>query len=248
MEFTYNPKQKLLQVDSNAKTVKGIARGFQTGIMYLAPSDTSGRINVCPFATDGCRRDCLYTAGRASIGAMGARIRAARIQKTYAFVSNRSEFRARLEREIGAAMRRAWSRNLRPVFRLNGTSDLEFWSIFRGLMADFPECQFYDYSKSTLRVRLYLAGKLPANYHLTFSLSESLASQDAARDFLARGVNVAVVFRTKAFPTSFLGHPVINGDANDLRFTDPKGYVVALSAKGTAKRNLTGFVHDATGI
>jgi hypothetical protein len=37
-------------------------------------------------------------------------------------------------------------------------------------------------------------------------------------------------------------YPVLRGDENDLRFLDPKGYVVALTAKGPAKQDRTGFV------
>jgi hypothetical protein len=34
----------------------------------------------------------------------------------------------------------------------------------------------------------------------------------------------------------------INGDENDLRFLDPKGVVVGLTAKGKAKSDTSGFV------
>ena len=41
------------------------------------------------------------------------------------------------------------------------------------------------------------------------------------------------------------GLPVINGDADDLRILDPKGgHIVALYAKGKAKRDVSGFVVD----
>ena len=57
--------------------------------------------------------------------------------------------------------------------------------------------------------------------------------------------NLAVVFRDKdKIPATFLGRPVINGDADDLRFLDPEGVVVALYAKGKAKHDQSGFVID----
>jgi hypothetical protein len=60
---------------------------------------------------------------------------------------------------------------------------------------------------------------------------------------MAAPYNMAVVFRSKNdMPQHFLGRPVINGDADDLRFLDPDGVVVALYAKGAAKRDDTGFV------
>ena len=56
------------------------------------------------------------------------------------------------------------------------------------------------------------------------------------------GVNLAVVFRNKELPETFLGRPVINGDKDDLRFLDPKGVIVGLYAKGQAKKDNSGFV------
>jgi len=59
---------------------------------------------------------------------------------------------------------------------------------------------------------------------------------------LAQGVNVAAVFGN-GLPETYLSHPVINGDAHDLRFLDPKGVIVGLSPKGhKAKRDQSGFV------
>ena len=85
----------------------------------------------------------------------------------------------------------------------------------------------------------FLDGKLPSNYSLTFSRSETNEAQ--CLEVLNRGGNVAVVFR-KELPTHWNGFPVINGDENDLRFLDPKGVVVGLKAKGKAKSDTTGFV------
>ena len=54
-----------------------------------------------------------------------------------------------------------------------------------------------------------------------------------------------MVFRDKnKIPHTYLGRPVINGDADDLRFLDPSGVVVALYAKGKAKHDDSGFVID----
>ena len=95
-----------------------------------------------------------------------------------------------------------------------------------------------------------------ANYHLTFSLSES---NDAdAMDALDAGYNVAVVFDIKSrggkLPETFdlkvkdesgvrvKRVPVINADDSDVRFYDPKGVIVGLKAKGDAKSDTTGFV------
>jgi hypothetical protein len=79
-------------------------------------------------------------------------------------------------------------------------------------------------------------------HYLIFSRSER--NEEDCRTVLQAGGNVAVVFRRAPFPATWLGFPVIDGDQNDLRFRDPPGVVVGLTAKGTAKRDYTGFVVD----
>ena len=59
----------LLNVDANAKTVKGQKVGYLTGVLYLAPYDVSG-INVCAMSElAGCQKTCLFVQGRAGVSA-----------------------------------------------------------------------------------------------------------------------------------------------------------------------------------
>ena len=44
---------KLLST-GNPKTLKGMAQGYMTYILHLAPADLSGK-NTCPKATAGCK-------------------------------------------------------------------------------------------------------------------------------------------------------------------------------------------------
>ena len=83
----------------------------------------------------------------------------------------------------------------------------------------------------------FLDGKLPENYHLTFSRSELNDAQ--CDEIFARGGNVAVAFDT--VPDSFRGRPVYNGDDSDLRFLDPKGVWIGLKAKGKLARSISPF-------
>jgi hypothetical protein len=54
---------------------------------------------------------------------------------------------------------------------------------------------------------------------------------------------VAVVFQKQTdIPTSFRSWPVVDGDDSDVRHIEPKNVVVALYAKGKAKREDNGFV------
>jgi len=54
----FSKSKKLLNIDKNAKTVKGQKFGYMTAILYLASSNLSG-FNVCPQASEGCRNACL---------------------------------------------------------------------------------------------------------------------------------------------------------------------------------------------
>jgi len=87
----------------------------------------------------------------------------------------------------------------------------------------------------------YLDGKLPKNYHLTFSRHE--LNEEYCKEVLKRKGNVAVVFKSKPFPAKWDKYSLISGDEHDLRFTEGNnGLVIGLSAKGRAKHDTTGFV------
>lgn len=226
--------KSLLSIDTNAKTVKGQSKGYRTGILYLAPASVSNVINVCIYASDGCRRHCLYTAGRGAF----TNVQKARINKTKLFVADKHAFVETLKLNLSKLVSNCLKTKAVPAVRLNGTSDIN-WERYSVIQA-FNKVQFYDYTKNYFRMMLFLDGKLPSNYSLTFSRSEVNESQ--CLEILSRGGNVAVVFRSKVLPTHWQGFPVINGDENDLRFLDPKGVVVGLSAKGKAKADTSGFV------
>ena len=222
-----------LLTTQNFKTTKGEKLGYLTGILYLAPAKISG-YEVCPMRSQGCTDACLYTAG------MGAfsNVQLARINKTKMFFEDRDNFLTQLRKDIQALVKKAKKQNMIPAIRLNGTSDIE-WTRFT-LMNEFPEIQFYDYTKVLNR----LEKERPANYHITFSKNES--NDKDCVSALKLGANVAVVFNTKKgkeLPESWNGYPVVDGDETDLRFLDPKGgYVVGLRAKGKAKKDVTNFV------
>lgn len=224
---------RLLSVSADAKTVKGEKQGVLTAILYMAPSDQSGVINVCPHASAGCRAACLFSAGRGAFG----NVIAARTKRTVWFASDREGFLAQLRADIMLFVALAASKGMKPAIRLNGTSDLPYEKF--GIFDKFPDVQFYDYTKDKGRFGRYLANELPANYHLTFSRSEENGEHAAA--FIQRGGNVAVVFAGKQLPSHYMGAEVINGDESDLRFMDARGVVVGLLAKGKAKKDNSGF-------
>lgn len=169
-------------------------------------------------------------------------VRKARIAKTVMFAKQRDIFMQKLVQDVEALVKKAAKLGMQAAVRLNGTSDLPWENVkYQGksIMDMFPSIQFYDYTKSIERIRKYALGQMPSNYHLTLSRSES--NQQAVEEAIALLVNVAVVF-DGALPETYMGVPVINGDATDVRFKDPVGVVVGLKAKGKAKKDASGFV------
>lgn len=224
---------KLLTV-GNPKLMKGEKKGFLSFVLHLAPADLSGK-NTCPKATEGCKAACLNTAGRGGMFKKGEStnvIQEARKRKTRMFFENRDVFLTDLAAEIKAGVMMAEKKGLTAVFRLNGTSDIS-WEKY-GIIEQFPDVQFYDYTKVRGRKVSHLS-----NYHLTFSRAES--NEMDARRAAADGMNVAVVFK-KELPATYFGKTVVNGDDTDLRFLDPHGVIVGLKAKGKAKKDTSGFV------
>jgi hypothetical protein len=227
----------LLSISNDSKTVKGESFGYLTGIQYFAPSTLAGGRNLCPFASEGCLKSCLYTAGRGGFNS----VQSARINRTRFFLNNFDEYKKQLLSEITQALNKAYKRNLQLAIRLNGTSDIYFERIFPEVFQLFPDISFYDYSKNFGRMLAFLGGKFPSNYSLTFSRSES--NEQVSLLVLKRGGNVAAVFRDK-LPENWQGFSVFSGDSSDLRFLDPKGVVIGLTAKGKAKKDQSGFVID----
>ena len=232
----------------NPKVLKGLKQGFNTYILHLAPADLSG-YQTCPKATDGCKAACLNTAGRGGMFKKGETtntIQKARIRKTKMFFENRNQFMIDLVKDIELAIKQSAKKDLVPVFRLNGTSDLAWEKyevvrngvLYRNIFEAFSDIQFYDYTKVLGRKVSNIS-----NYSLTFSAADGNDADVYAA--IQQGMNIATVFgikKTQPMPEFYNGLPVFNGDESDLRFLDPKGVVVGLYAKGKAKKDTSGFV------
>ena len=227
-------KLHLLGVGQDAKTVKGEKFGWLTAILYLAPAREAGRGNVCINASVGCLASCLFTSGNAG---MFKSVNEARIRKTQLFFDNKEEFMRLLREDIRKFIAYAEKQGKRACVRLNGTSDIAWERV--GIMSEFPDTPFYDYTKSSIRASQFARGVVPSNYHLTFSRSESNEAQTL--DVLRNGGNVAVVF-AKGLPQTWQGFEVIDGDLSDLRFLDKRNVIVGLKAKGKARKDTSGFV------
>lgn len=207
-----------------------LAKTNQWGLSLL-PHRLAGVGNVCPYSTKGCRSVCLNTAGRGA-----ARfVQEARSARTLLLVERPDAFATLLEKEIrdlpeGSAL------------RLNVFSDLPWETIWPEIFEIRADMQFYDYTKWPIGVR-----DVPANYHLTYSASELWSDTDVA-DAVGDGNNVTVVLRLKRseeIPAVWKGLTVVDGDKSDARYDDPDGVVVALRAKGAARKSNSKFIRKA---
>lgn len=234
--------KRFFSVDS-PKAIKANDYGWLNAINYMAPASTAGMGNFCSHASEGCKAICLGEhSGQAAMRKEGEdnAVTLSRKNKIVYFMQDRQAFIAEAIQHIAKLERQAINQGLRLAVRMNGSTDIAWEGIRdsegRTIFDHFPQIQFLDYTKNPTRFKR----KLPANYHLTFSRSET--NEAHCKALLAQGVNVAVIFNDK-HPRKLWGHKVINGDKHDLRFLDPKGVIVGLTPKGAkAKRDQSGFV------
>lgn len=240
---------RIFSVD-DTKSAKAQGYGWLNAIHYMAPGSLSG-VNLCPHATPACLAACLgWTSGQAgmvkdksSVETQGNATRASRIHKAQLFMTQRKLYLSWVVRELEKLIFRADKEGYEGLtVRMNGSTDIAWEGIsierdgvtYRNIMEAFPTVQFIDYTKNHAR----LSRKLPLNYHLTLSRHEGnhLLALDAVR----AGHNVAIVF--DKLPATYEGLTVIDGDKHDLRHLDPRGVIVGLVPKGSAKKDTSGFV------
>lgn len=237
-------------LSSNAKIEKTPAGVpiVNSGIS-LAPAKRSGARNVCPAATAGCIAACvLWFAGRT----VTAVVRGAAIARTMLLHFAPAVFHARLDREIDAQERAADASGARSFVRPNAASDEDYGP---AIAARHPRTTMYDYTKVRQRVRDYIAGRFPANYHVSYSVHENSTFADVA-EFLRGGANVVVVvdsyywgpskrFGTLPAAVEFRGPNgesltvgAVDGDVADIRTPefDGRGNAVCLRLKSQSSR------------
>jgi len=249
---TYHDLKKLMFTNGNIKTDKNKhIEGLEDYLikrLNFAPAKISG-YEVCASKSKGCEGACLHEAGnpvhmpQKTLG---------RVNRTLFYFKERAKFLSMMTREIRNHEINCKKKNLKPVVRLNTTSDI-MWENHK-IFDLFPNVQFYDYTKHFKRMIKYLKGSMPKNYHLTFSRNEE--NDFKCTQVLKAGGNVAVVFRKNLhplkndLPAKYKGFKVIDGDLHDLRFLDKKNVVVGLREKltlndhGKLTKDYSGFVVD----
>ena len=215
--------------DGNSKLAKSVRPTYG---LSLAPSTVSGEWNNCRYATKGCIKACLNTAGKGTFPV----VQQGRVWKTLFLGADPQAFLDLLIHEIDLAVRRDEAVNV----RLNVLSDIPWERITPALFTLWGDAvKFYDYTKWPDR-----AGSNVLD--VTFSASERTTHQKVVGRSRA-GQNVAMVFDTKVgqpLPLSWHGVTVVDGDESDDRTLDPRGRIVGLRAKGFAKQDRSGFVRQ----
>ena len=256
--------KRILSDNAKLRKLPSGEKILNAGVM-LAPSKRSGVVNVCPHATPACILVCvLWFAGRT----VTAVVRKAATARTALWHYFPEVFYSRLRKELLAMVRKAAKLGCRAFCRLNTASDIEHPV---ELIQEFPETTFYDYSKGVDRCMAYGRGELPANYHLSYSVSER-SEFATVRELLGMGVNVVVVVDSHYFgplhrygviPSTLeftssdgsesIAVDTVDGDIQDIRTPefDGKGKAVILRAKGSAdlrkKAQAMGFIFRFTG-
>ena len=208
-----------------AKTNKGDA--YRVAGLSLMPSKA-----LCPWALKAkCFDVCLESAGMGVF----SNVKAGRQAKADFYTNDRAGFLAQLRKELTNWEKLCTKKGIKPAVRLNVLSDVQ-WER-HNIPQEFPNIFFYDYTKIAHRI-----GKTPDNYKLMFSYSGAVDYQVAVSTAIKGDCPVAVVFRDSNFPATFLGRPVVNGDASDIDNVMAGRVIIGLKAKGKAVKGETDFI------
>ena len=216
---------------TNAKLAKNERESY---IMYLSPhTNNSKGTNLCPNASEECILLCLYDSGYASVYAS---VNEARQRRTEFYITDKERFIKQLALEINMAILEAEGKEI--LFRLNGTSDLDFLYMLKKY-ADFDfektpgNVFFYDYTKIFGKIKKY--SYCSDKYKQTFSFSGS--NTDECIEALKLGNNVAMVYKGK-MPTEWNGFEVVDGDISDEEMFKYSGKILALKLKGNKQKKI----------
>lgn len=250
--ITYAPANMVVKFwkEIPEKMKKDIAKavGFEVGeIDSLLKNFT-----ICPRSTKGCRDACLIV----SSGHMGLQRKAtenqgkdwyegvivrAQIARTLTLVLNPVGAVALMNECIKNVAKK--SDQAEPRWRLAIADDVRWENVAPVLLRTCRSLgvKMYGYTKWSLEER-------PAPYGVTLVRSASERTTDGTIvDIINSKGNVAVVFnvkRNEAFPKTWNGIKIVDGDKSDDRSADPKGVIVGLRAKGDAVGSKSKFVRS----
>ena len=233
----------------------GVALIVQS-ITYMASARRSGIINACIWSTVLCRLACLgHTSGRLVMD----NSQRAQIIRTRFMIEHTRAWWLVVTGEARTHATNAQRRGGAWLYRPNGATEFPFDQVpgyaegIRNMAPDPSRVFFQDYAK---RPAEEIAKNLtPEIWHLAPSASERTQTADQYAPYMAVAVDIAPRRGTtpaEPLPHSFMGRPVIDGDATstdpdqplghgDMRFLDPithpvtdpdRAPLVLLRAKG----------------
>ena len=255
----YYERNNLLTINQDPKTSKGTSKGYITAIIYMAPASLSGK-NVCSFSTAGCRAVCLNMAGRGQFNY----IQQSRLNRTRYFLNDRVNFLNNLVLRISNFIEYAKRKELTPVIRLNGTSDIPYENIkiklndlleYKKLNNNKHKKVFTafiqkDGIKESLNimdifnnVQFYDYTKYPQTrrpkaikqHNYDLTFSRAENNEAEALEYIRTNSGRASFVFSGKLPEYYKGLKVIDADKTDLRFLEPKNVITGLVFKGSKK-------------
>tara|TARA_R100000781_G_scaffold90102_2_gene55609 strand:- start:780 stop:1616 length:837 start_codon:yes stop_codon:yes gene_type:complete len=255
----YYERNNLLTINQDPKTSKGTSKGYITAIIYMSPASLSGK-NVCSFSTAGCRAVCLNMAGRGQFNY----IQQSRLNRTRYFLNDRVNFLNNLTLRISNFIEYAKRKELTPVIRLNGTSDIPYENIkiklndllqYKKLNNNKHKKVFTAFIqnngiKESLNImdifkdiQFYDYTKYPqtrrpkAINQRNYDLTFSRAENNEAEalEYIRTNSGRASFVFSGKLPEYYKGLKVIDADKTDLRFLEPKNVITGLVFKGSKK-------------
>jgi hypothetical protein len=242
----WNSNRPLLSANSKLRKLPGRAGQYRAIGLALAPANYSGR-ELCPWRTDGCTVACngFWSGMNVTIST-----RQALIGRAILWNYHRDLFVRKLRLELDNFRKLCKRTGKIPAVRLNVSTDIVWERILPELFADFPDIQFYDYTKALPKHR----PTLPGNYTLCHSFNERTKTADV-ESIISAGRNVVIAFDSAYAPARKLWGalpesvefsddsgreftlPVINADRHDIRIPAIDGRGVVQGLHGKSGRN-----------
>jgi len=237
MSIKVNHNINLLTSNSKADKTNNLLYQFVVKFLQLAPANMANKHEtVCRYSTPGCRESCLIFTGNGRY----PKVINGRTNKTLFYLNDNQLFMEKLMVETAGFQASTRIQDKIPCIRPNALSDIPWEQKHPEYMARFADVIFYDYTKWPYMQRP--DESLPANYHLVYSRSDKTSDHEIDIN-LTNGRSVAVVFRNE-LPDKYYGVKVVDGDRHDLTFLHAAPCIIGLRAKGSARKDTTGFVVD----
>lgn len=222
-------RRDIITVPSNKFDIQN---GHVAIVQYLAPAQHVSGLNVCRFASEGCKKSCLGYTGRLALN-----VDRTYTNKTIALYLYTEQYLSDLINDLDTLCYTYQKQNKFVYLRLNGLSDLPFdWVIDFDLLFEdiFNFLGGYDYTKKPVNDQTM-------NHHYTYSWNEKSTLQIANR---FDRVAYVVLKKDKVRLMSEYPDIFTDGNISDIRPKDRTRHVL-LPFKGKKTDNDFVMSYDA---